>query len=100
MRILVVGGTGFSGPHVVRRLLDMGHEIALFHRGRTEADSPGDVHHIQGDRARLPDYAGELRGFAPEIVLDMIPFTEGDARNLMDLFTGVASGLWIQAGTA
>ncbi len=90
MRILVVGGTGYSGPHVVRRLLDMGHEIALFHRGLTDGGLPADVRHIQGDRERLLEFAGELRRFAPEIVLDMIPFTEGDATSLMDVFADVA----------
>jgi nucleoside-diphosphate-sugar epimerase len=39
MRILIIGGTRFSGPHVVRRLIDMGHQIALFHRGKTEASN-------------------------------------------------------------
>ena len=35
MRILVVGGTRFIGRHVVQQALDRGHEVTLFHRGRT-----------------------------------------------------------------
>lgn len=35
MRLLVLGGTGFVGRHVTTRLLEMGHEVAVFHRGPT-----------------------------------------------------------------
>ena len=35
LRILVLGGTGFIGPHMVRYALDRGHELTFFNRGRT-----------------------------------------------------------------
>jgi nucleoside-diphosphate-sugar epimerase len=90
MRILVIGGTGFSGPHVARRLMDMGHQIALFHRGHTQAELPDDLQHILGDRKHLGDYADKLRRFAPQTVLDMIPIAEHDARSVMAMFRGIA----------
>ena len=90
LRILIIGGTGFSGPHVVRRLVDLGHQIALFHRGETEADLPKGVTHILGDRRKLSDFANQLKGFAPQVVLDMIPATEQDARSVMSIFKSVA----------
>jgi nucleoside-diphosphate-sugar epimerase len=90
MRILVIGGTGFSGPHVVRRLVNLGHEVVLFHRGRTEAALPDGVRHILGHRDHLHDLADQLVRFAPQIVLDMIPSTEQHARDVMSVFTGVA----------
>jgi nucleoside-diphosphate-sugar epimerase len=90
MRILIIGGTGFSGPHVVRRLMNLGHEIALFHRGQTQAGLPNRVQHILGDREQLAYLSDELVSFAPQIVLDMISGTEQQARGVMDLFTGVA----------
>lgn len=43
MRVLVLGGTNFIGPPVVRRLVDLGHEVAVFHRGQTQAELPGGV---------------------------------------------------------
>ena len=90
MRILVIGGTAFIGPHVVTRLSAMHHTVALFHRGQTEAALPRDVTHIHGERHRLADFAGELRHFDPEVVLDMIPTAEYEAQAVMSIFMGIA----------
>jgi 2'-hydroxyisoflavone reductase len=35
LRILILGGTGFIGPHLVRAVLARGHTPVLFNRGRT-----------------------------------------------------------------
>ena len=90
MKVLVIGGTNFIGPYAVRRLAEAGHEVAVFHRGRAEAELPAGVGRIQGDRRRLDDHADTLGGFAPEVVLDMIPMNERDARGVMEVFKGVA----------
>jgi nucleoside-diphosphate-sugar epimerase len=90
MRILIIGGTGFSGPHTVRRLAAMGHTIVLFHRGQTEAQLPDGVEHILGDQKNMIRCTGELRSLAPEIVLHMIPVTKKDAQSVMRIFRGVA----------
>jgi 2'-hydroxyisoflavone reductase len=50
MRILMIGGTRFIGRHVVQQALDAGHDVTLFHRGRTGADLFPDVEHRLGDR--------------------------------------------------
>jgi 2'-hydroxyisoflavone reductase len=50
MRILMVGGTRFIGRHVVQQALAAGHDVTLFHRGRTGADLFPDVEHRTGDR--------------------------------------------------
>ena len=50
MRVLVLGGTSFMGPHVVARLYDNGCEVAIFNRGQTQADLPDQVQHFFGDR--------------------------------------------------
>lgn len=36
LRLLILGGTSFLGPHQVKRALDRGHEVTIFNRGRTE----------------------------------------------------------------
>ena len=52
MRALVLGGTAVLGRHLVARLVGRGHEVTLFHRGRSTADRRADVEHVIGDRAR------------------------------------------------
>jgi nucleoside-diphosphate-sugar epimerase len=90
MRILVIGGTGFVGPHVIGRLVSLGHQVAIFHRGRAEADLPGSVIHFHGDREKLGHFRSELAGFAPEVVLDTRPLTEVHGRDVMSAFKGLA----------
>lgn len=90
MRILVIGGTRFIGPPTVARLHELGHELTLFHRGRTEADLPAGIAHLHGDRERLADFADTFRRLAPDVVLDTRPLVERDARTAVDVFRGVA----------
>ncbi|HEX9134849.1 MAG TPA: NAD-dependent epimerase/dehydratase family protein [Ktedonobacteraceae bacterium] len=90
MRILVIGGTNFMGPLVVRSLSEQGHEVTVFHRGQTRADLPGGVKELLGDRRPLAGSKVELQRFAPEVVLDMIPAIEQDVREVMSVFGGGA----------
>jgi nucleoside-diphosphate-sugar epimerase len=90
MRILVIGGTGFVGPHILRRLVDRGHEVLSFHRGHTEADLPPEVMHLHDDRERLADHRSDFARFAPEVVLDTRPLTEDQARTVMKTLVGIA----------
>ncbi|MGP0068490.1 MAG: NAD-dependent epimerase/dehydratase family protein [Isosphaeraceae bacterium] len=90
MRVLIIGGTKFIGPPLVRRLVGLGHEVAVFHRGQTQTPLPADVEHIFGDRRDLGNHADAFRRFGPEVVVDMIAFNERDAAGLVDTFRGVA----------
>lgn len=90
MRVLVIGGTSFIGPYVVRGLLECGHHVTVFHRGYTQANLSPAVQHMLGDRRNLARYAPQLAHLAPHVVLDMIPATEHDAQTLMHTFRSVA----------
>src|SRR5262249_10874259 len=90
MKVFVLGGTGFVGRQVVRRLLLGGHEVVVFHRGQTRADLPPAVRTLHGDRRDLQAFAGEVAGFRPDVVIDGIPYTEQQARDVMRTFRGLA----------
>ncbi|HEX9424780.1 MAG TPA: NAD-dependent epimerase/dehydratase family protein [Pyrinomonadaceae bacterium] len=89
MRVLILGGTRFVGPHVVRQLVARGHEIAIFHRGATETELPVHVLHVHGDFASFSEHLDELKRLNPEVVLDMAPLREEDAARVK-AFVGVA----------
>ena len=91
MRVLIIGGTNFIGPPLVRRLVGLGHEVAVFHRGRAPADLPTGVGHIHGDRHDLGAQAAEFRRFSPAVVVDLIAYTEADATGLVETFRGLIS---------
>jgi len=50
LEILVLGGTGFIGPYLVRYAVARGHRVTTFTRGRHTADLPDSVIHLEGDR--------------------------------------------------
>lgn len=87
MRVLVLGGTGLSGPFLVRRLDELGHEVTIFHRGQHEADLPAGVRRIHGTLGDPPE---ELRRLASDVVVHMWAMTEGDAKSFLALFRGAA----------
>src|SRR5262245_53833062 len=72
LRALIIGGSGFIGSYVMRKLSRDGHTVAVFHRGERTTPLPREVTSIIGDRRRLSDYAGELERFAPDVVIDQI----------------------------
>ncbi len=50
LRLLILGGTGFTGPHQVSYALARGHHVTLFNRGRRPKAWPGEVEELTGDR--------------------------------------------------
>jgi 2'-hydroxyisoflavone reductase len=66
LNILILGGTGFIGPHIVNAALARGHKVATFTRGRRDGSMlPKSVEQLIGDRAvsdSLP--TGNLRSIA------------------------------------
>jgi len=51
LNILILGGTGFTGPYQVRYALDHGHKVTVFNRGKTHpGELPNEVEQLIGDR--------------------------------------------------
>lgn len=84
MQVLVVGGTGPTGPHVVQGLLERGHDITIFHRGAHEPPELADVEHVHGDphfRASIEDALGSRR-------FDLVVAMYGRLRHLAPALAG------------
>jgi nucleoside-diphosphate-sugar epimerase len=95
MNILLLGGTGFLGPYVVRQLVDLGHDVTIFHTGEHEPDLPPEVRHVHNPFARRPMYElpTDLRDLRPDVVVHMVPMTARDAQAAVDTFSGHAGRL-------
>jgi nucleoside-diphosphate-sugar epimerase len=90
MKVLLIGGTGFIGLHVIRQLRGQGHTIAVLHRGNATPDLSGDVQHIRGDRNRLPELRDAIARFATDVVIDMVLSSGRQAQQMMDTLRGIA----------
>jgi len=88
MKILVVGGTGFIGRFVVRDLTAAGHDVAVFHRGRSPAKLPAGAHEIIGDRSELGWKRADFLRVRPDVVIDCILSSGTQAKGAMDVFRG------------
>lgn len=72
MRIVVTGGTGFLGSHLVEHLLSRGHEVAILLRPTSDPwrllDVLDRIHLIYGSLHTLDALHGQLREFRTEAV--------------------------------
>src|SRR5881394_3869445 len=72
LRILILGGTGFTGPFQVKYALDRGHKVTVFNRGRTHpGELPKEAEQLIGDRNGQLD---ALKGRKWDVCID-IPTT-------------------------
>jgi nucleoside-diphosphate-sugar epimerase len=85
MRLLLIGGSGFIGPHLATALERRGHEVVVFHRTRSPSSTRREV---IGDRRQLADHGPELRALHPDAVIDLVLSSGGQARQLMAVFRG------------
>ena len=87
MRVLLIGGSGFIGPHVATALEREGHEVVVFHRKSAGSSR----REMLGDRNRLADHAAALRDARLDVVVDLILSSCRQARALMDTCRGAAT---------
>jgi 2'-hydroxyisoflavone reductase len=66
--ILILGGTGFTGPYQVRYALSRGHKVTTFNRGKTHpGELPKEVEQLIGDRNGQLD---ALKGRKWDVAID------------------------------
>jgi 2'-hydroxyisoflavone reductase len=82
LKILILGGTGFIGPHLVEYALRRGHTITLFNRGRTNTHLFPEVEKLVGDRN---DDLAALEGRRWDAVIDNSGYTPQQVRLSVEL---------------
>ena len=91
LNVLVLGGTGFLGPHIVNALVTRGHRVAILTRGQREPslyeESYANVEHLIGDRAQ-PDGLNALRGRRWDVVLETSGYRHPWTRDAVEALRG------------
>ncbi|MEP6698458.1 MAG: NAD-dependent epimerase/dehydratase family protein [Verrucomicrobiota bacterium] len=84
LHILILGGTGFTGPYQIHYALDRGHKITVFNRGKTHpGELPKEVEQLIGDRNGQLD---ALKNRKWDVVIDnptMLPAWVRDAAQIL-----------------
>jgi len=95
MRVLVIGGTGFIGVHIVRQLLGQDHLVTVYHRGQTHAILPEGVRQIIDPGCLMPiqKFPTEVFDFRPELVIHTMAMGAVDAQAVVRAFAGRAARL-------
>ena len=84
LKILILGGTGLTGPHQVRYALARGHSVTVFNRGRRNERLPKGVTELQGDRQL--HQVEPLKGKEWDVVIDnptTLPFWVRDVGQVL-----------------
>jgi len=96
LSILILGGTGFIGPHQVRYAMYRGHEVTIFNRGRTAPDLFPGVEALIGDRdgqlgaleGRTWDAVIDNSGYVPRHVRDSVALLSDNVGRYLFTSTG------------
>ncbi len=87
-RVLVIGGTGFIGQVVARRFAARGSTACVLHRGKTAWEKPTGVDEVVGDRDDAAFLNQAVAAFRPDVVLDLISYTETHAGAVVKALAG------------
>lgn len=88
MKVCVVGGTGNISTSIVRLLIEVGHEVTLYNRGKRH-EAPARARQLVGDRQDRAAFEAAMQAEAFDAVIDMICFNAEDARSALRAFRGV-----------
>ena len=96
LKLLILGGTGFIGPHQVRYAMYRGHEVTIFNRGRSNPGLFPGVETLIGDRdgqldalrGRTWDAVIDNSGYVPRHVRDSAELLEGSVGRYLFTSTG------------
>ena len=84
MRILIMGGTRFIGVYLTKALVEQGHEVVLFNRGKKPAPIEG-IQQIHGDRQDI-EQLEKLKEEQFDVIYDNNGRELSDTKPLVELF--------------
>ena len=82
LKVLILGGTGFIGPHFVDALTAGGHKVTLFNRGKRDPEVKPGVEQLLGDRNGQID---TLKGRDWDVVIDNSGYTPSQVKATAEL---------------
>ena len=85
MRILIMGGTRFIGVYLTKALVEQGHEVVLFNRGKKPAPIEG-IQQIHGDRQDIEQLKEKLKEEQFDVIYDNNGRELSDTKPLVELF--------------
>ncbi len=94
-KVLVVGGTGVTGPFVVNGLIKRGYEVTIFHSGQHEVEFDAPVEHLHGDA----HFTETIQATLGRREFDVSVALYGRLRLLADVLAGRTGVLLASGGT-
>ncbi|HET6616271.1 MAG TPA: NAD-dependent epimerase/dehydratase family protein [Gemmatimonadota bacterium] len=88
MRVLVIGGTRFVGPRLVRSLLARGHEVTTFNRGSSPDPMIDPIERLHGDRTDPAQLERAIAGRSFDCCVDTIAMRGTDTSGAVEILNG------------
>ena len=89
MKYLIIGGTGLISSSITRHLLEMGEDVTLYNRGKSEIRFPPGANIIHGNRKDYPIFENQIHELGLfDFVIDMICYHPDEAESDVRLFKG------------
>jgi nucleoside-diphosphate-sugar epimerase len=90
MKILVIGGSGFISSRLVRMLVQRGHAVTAFTRGKSAVDPEllTRASWVHGDRDSPGDLESLGRGATYDVVYDMVAYKAPQSQEAARVFRG------------
>src|SRR5689334_13490176 len=99
MRILIIGGTRNIGHFLTLDLLQGGHKVTVFNRGKTPDELPTTVEKLHGDRSDPASLTDTLNGRSFDVVIDMALYNRANAEAAIKVLEGrVGRYIFISTG--